>query len=130
MSVTTSNMYATFLLALVAWREARGESPEAQLGVMWSVKNRAARPSWWGNSVVSVVLKPFQYSSFNPNDPNAVKLPAEDDPVWNEIETMAVAPGADPTGGATHYFSTDIPAPSWTSEMTFTVQIGALRFYR
>lgn len=119
--------YEQVLLWLVAWREARGENPTAQLGVMWSVRNRADKPSWWGNSIVSVILKPFQYSSFNANDPNATKLPAETDAAWLQIKKLD---GSDPTGGATHYYSTDIPEPEWAAQMTCTASIGALKFYR
>lgn len=121
------SIYEQFLLWLVAWREARGESATAQLGVMWSVRNRAAKPSWWGNSIVSVILKPFQYSSFNANDPNATKLPAEKDAAWLQIQKLD---GPDPTQGATHYYSTDIPEPEWAAQMTCTASIGSLKFYR
>ena len=41
---------------------------------------------WWGDDWESVVLHPWQYSSFNANDPNAVKLPGNpnNDAVWKE----------------------------------------------
>lgn len=130
MTITLQNVYTIFLQALCIWREARGESAEAQRGVLWVILNRAASPRWWGVDPISVILKPFQFSSFNKNDPNAVKFPASDDQVWNTILEMSAAPGDDPTGGATSYYDTSIPAPAWTSEMTFTIQSGSLRFYK
>ena len=128
--ITTQTAYETVLLALCCWREARGETLEAQRGVIWSVLNRAARPGWWGKDVVSVILMPKQYSSFNADDPNAVKLPTSTDSVWQEIMLLAVSPGADPTGGATNYYSDGIPSPSWAAEMTLTKKIDSLNFYR
>lgn len=126
----TADIYPTFLLALCAWREARGEPTEAQRGVIHVVLNRAAKPSWWGKDVVSCVICPYQFESFNHNDPNAVKFPQPGDAVFANIMVMAVAPGDDPTGDATHYYSIDISMPVWATTMTFTVQIGHIRFYK
>lgn len=133
MSVAQSALYSTFLTALCAWREARGESLEAQRGVIHVILNRSAVPAWWNShkaDAVSTILMPKQFSSFNAGDPNAVKFPTAGDVVFQSILALAVSPGEDNVGGATHYYSVDIPAPSWTTEMTFVVQIGALRFYR
>lgn len=130
MSLTTANLYQTFLLALCAWREARGCSLQAQQGVVWTILNRAAKPGWWGTDVISVILKPLQFSSFNVGDPNATKFPVANDPVWKEILLLAIAPGSDPTDGATNYYDTSIEPPSWTTAMTLTTQIDSLRFYK
>lgn len=129
MSFTLQNVYATFLLALVAWREARGEPVEAQLGVIWSVENRVARGGWWGTNEVTVILFPKQYSSFDVGDPNATKFPTANDPVFSNMLVMAQAPGSDPTNGATHYYSGDV-VPYWASSMTHTIDLGALHFYK
>jgi N-acetylmuramoyl-L-alanine amidase len=132
MSVTQINLYPTFMLALCSWREARGESSDAQLGVIHTILNRAAKPSWWGRDVVSVVLKPEQFSSFNVGDPNATKFPVATDAIWQDILGMAIAPGPDNTAGATHYFDDSMKddPPSWAREMTPTVKLGALNFYK
>ncbi len=50
-----------------------------------------------------------------------------------EAVAMTVIRGEvpDPTGGATHYYATTMPRPpAWVKGATFTVQIGAHRFYR
>jgi len=132
--VTPQQAYEFTLLLIAIWREARGEPLIAKLGVGWVIRNRVLHPSWWGASWPGVILQPFQFSSFNHNDPNATKIPLDSDPAFEDC--LNAAGGAyfdksnDPTGGATSYYSTDIAPPSWTKEMTFTVQLGALRFYR
>ena len=88
-----------------------------------------------------MVLKAWQFSIFNANDPNRAKLndPAASDgvAVWNECR--AVAANAldgllrDPTGGATHYFSYSESQkhlwPKWSKTLPHTKKIGAFRFY-
>jgi cell wall hydrolase len=128
--------YDLFLLALCVWREARGEPLEAKTGVAWTVKNRAANPSWWGGpSYSSVILRAFQFSSFNHNDANATKWPVETDTSWMaSLEVAALVfsgNSSDPTGGATHYYSGK-QEPAWAGDgsMRETCTIGAFKFYR
>jgi N-acetylmuramoyl-L-alanine amidase len=130
-------MYDLVLLALCNWREARGESLDAKLAQAWTVRNRAMNPSWWGGpSYASVILKPYQFSSFNHNDPNASKMPTEEDSSWTECLTIAnevySGTGTDLTSGCSHYFdkSLDSHPPSWAAEMVHVIDIGNLRFYR
>ena len=59
--------------ARTTWREVRGESTEAPRGIIHTVVNRAAKAGWWDTDVVSVILKFFQFSSFNLNDPRRWK---------------------------------------------------------
>jgi N-acetylmuramoyl-L-alanine amidase len=126
--------YEMILLALCNWREARGEPIESKIAQAWSVRNRVQQPRWWGHDWVTVILKPFQYSSFNLNDPNASKFPAMTDASWDECLQVASdvysSVGSDPTGGATSYYDTSIAPPAWTSSMTKTVQIGNFIFYK
>ena len=130
-----SDIYPLFLLALCTWRESRGDSaPNAQLGVAYSIRNRTLSPRWWGHDWISVILCREQYSSFNPGDPNATKFPSGSDSSWAMCYQAAVSAyvgaGTDPTLGAQSYYSVDIPEPSWASEMSFTVQLGSIRFYK
>ena len=128
--------YALFALAI--WREARGEPHVGKVGVAWSIKNRVMTPhAWWGSDYEQVILKPWQYSSFNANDPNAVKFPGEPaaDPSW--ADCMEVAEDVytetipDPTGGSTHYcVATMNPMPEWTKTAQFKVQLGNQNFYK
>lgn len=126
------------LLALCVWREARGEVYSGKLGVAWSVRNRVMTPgkTWWGDDWEEVILKPWQYSAFNPGDPNAVKFPGDPkkDPAW--LECMQAAEdaysgiSADPTGGATHYYAVGTPQPAWAITAQFKAQLGNQLFYR
>lgn len=122
------------LTALCIWREARGEPLDAKKGVAWVIRNRTLRPGWWGTDWTTVVLQPYQFSSFNRDDPNAVKWPAKSDLSWSECLTAAreawEALNPDPTNGSTHYYDDSIKAPAWTSKMTATVKIGKLNFFK
>jgi N-acetylmuramoyl-L-alanine amidase len=144
MQIDTANptqyddFYGLFLLALCLWREDRGGSLESKTAVAWSIKNRVENPGWWGYSWISCILMPWQYSSFNRNDPNSSKFPVSDDPSWRDSMNVATSVFddviADPTGSATHYFdnSLDGDPPKWATDgsMVKTVDIGRLHFYR
>jgi spore germination cell wall hydrolase CwlJ-like protein len=123
-----------FFLALTAWREARGESYEGQLAVAYSILNRVQRPSWWGDSVQSVVTKKWQYSSLtDPKDAQLAAWPREDDVRWRECMQIAldVVNGdvGNPVPGADSYYAVSIPAPKWATQDRFVRQIGNHRFY-
>jgi spore germination cell wall hydrolase CwlJ-like protein len=133
------DFYDMFMMALCVWREARGEVVQAKQAVAWTIKNRASNPSWWGGpSVVSVILKPWQFSSFNSKDPNAVKFPSPTDTSWQASLEIAqqVVNGTipDPTSGATSYFdkSLDSSPPTWATDgsMIHLADIGNLHFYK
>src|SRR5579872_4813595 len=84
------------LLALCIWREARGECPEAKLGVAWTIRNRCAMAPAQGfkHDIAGNILKPWAFSSFMEGDPNAVKYPQETDLSWHD--SMLAAESADP----------------------------------
>lgn len=122
------------MLALVVWREARGENGTAKLAVAQSVLNRVKRPSWWGDSVLSVVRKKWQYSSMtDPKDVQLTTWPNPTDYSWLEcLQTAYDAIGGsvpNPAPGADSYFDISIPPPKWATPDTFVTQIGRLRFY-
>jgi N-acetylmuramoyl-L-alanine amidase len=142
--VTTLDAYESVMLALAGWREARGESDAAILGVLWVIRNRAADPRW-PDRLSEVVLyrkRPGvkrQFSSFEPGDPNAALLPQPDDPAW--VRCCLLVDGlmqkniesTDPTGGANHYHSFKPGAtgwPAWATEDKQTARIGPFWFYR
>jgi len=129
------------LLQLALWREARGEPYAAKLAVAHSISNRSLVSCWWNDhtpySAKAVILHKWQYSSFNPGDPNETKWPADDDPSFAECcaAALAVMSGrsADTTNGATNYFDTSIEWPkAWgeQSEWINTLDVGRLRFWR
>lgn len=141
------DFYDLFLMALCVWREARGQSMEAKRCVAWVIRNRADKPGWWGGpSIASVVLRPWQFSSFNQHDPNACKLPLPADPSW--ISSLIAAQEGftkstvDPSQGATHYYDKSLDPdtnsgradkrPVWAIDGSYSLltDIGDFHFYK
>ncbi len=125
------------LAAMCAWAEARGEGTAAMFGVLCVIRNRANHPKWWGNDIKSVILKKWQFSSFNDNDPNRAEMmyPLAHDSVesWERASRAsgAVFSGAlDITDGATHYHDTSIAPPDWAKGLKPICRIGRLEFYK
>lgn len=127
-----------YVIALCNWREAQNQSLATKVAQAWTIRNRALNPGWWGRGFCSVITKPWQYSSFNPTDPNSQKWPAPKDAAWSDCWKVAelVYEGniPDPTFGATHYFdqSMDLHPPKWAIDGTMekTAEIERFRFYR
>lgn len=135
--ISTSDSYPSFLAALCLWREARGESLWTQIAIKHVLLNRVAHP--FGpyrhcQDLVSTILCPAQFSSFNADDPNAKLLPnpahAADWRAWLQCCGVVDRGEEDPTGGATHYFDDSIPAPAWADPSKLTIKIGRFSFYR
>ena len=129
--------YLFGLLPLVVWREAKNQSYEAMIAVAWSIMNRVTRNDWEGHDCPSVILKHYQYSSFNWNDPNSQQFPKDySDSAWTKCLSAAhrvfykIYP--DPTNGAVNYYdkSLDSNPPKWAKDMIHTVDIGAFHFYK
>lgn len=121
-------------MALVMWREARGESTLAKLAVGHCIKNRVEHTKWWGESVMAVCFKKWQFSSMtDPNDVQLVTWPEEDDETWQECMRLAYGIHKNmydhPAPGADSYFDDSIAPPYWADEKKFVAQIGAFRFY-
>jgi len=140
MPSTLQDFYPYFMAALCVWREARNQSQEARRGIWWTLQNRVGK-SLFRPNLVSVVLQPWQFSSFNATDPNVTKFPNPLVPMdwqaWLEILAIAESPGVDPTKGAVYYES--FPAEeldairgkdSWFARDKLTVQIDQVRFYQ
>jgi N-acetylmuramoyl-L-alanine amidase len=129
------------VLARTLWGEARGEGILGMAAVAAVIMNRVRadlgndnRPDWWGEGILGVCRKPFQFSCWNGNDPNAAKLRAvrDTDPRFAEALTIAhlAAAGwlADPTGGATHYHTITI-RPKWAYGKTPNIILNRHAFY-
>ena len=130
-----ADSYQPFLTALCLWREARGQSDDAKRAVLHVILNRA-KAGFRGSDPASVILWPYQFSSFNAKDPNATRFPSpsslRDWAAWWACCAIVDAPGDDPTGGALMYES--LPAwdsrPAWATAEKQTAEIGPFRFYR
>lgn len=134
MDAAVKAMGDTVFLALTLWREARGEPHAVKVGVACSILNRVVRPSWWGNDVLSVVTKRFQYSSLtDPHDPQLTTWPTWNDASWRECMEVAVDALAgklmSPVPGADSYHDVSIAAPKWATPAMFVAQLGRIRFF-
>jgi N-acetylmuramoyl-L-alanine amidase len=122
-------------LALTVWRESRGESRECQLAVAYSILNRVARPTWWGNDICSVVFSRLQYSSMTcPRDPQLTTWPAHSqEGAWKQCLDVANSAISlqdnNPVPGADSYHDVSIQAPKWARPDRFVRQIGRIRFF-
>lgn len=127
------------LLATLVAGEARGETEIGQVATAWVARNRviSREKKWFGDWWQGVILKPYQFSCFNRNDPNRHRLL---DPyryfgghVWTACYRSAAAVyfdfREDPTFGADHYHTVRVN-PSWADASKVTTQIGAHIFYR
>jgi hypothetical protein len=127
---------AVDVFARTLWGEARGEGQPGIEGVASVVLNRARRGPryWWGGTVVDVCKRPFQFSCWNPNDPNRARLLAvgATDVAFRlclDVARAAVAGTlADPTSGATHYHVASM-LPAWARGKTPCARIGSHVFY-
>lgn len=128
------------VLARTLWGEARGEGILGMAAVAAVIMNRVrkrlspGKPNWWGEGIAGVCQKPYQFSCWNPDDPNRQKLLAvgESDPLFRQARVIAhlAAVGwlADPTGGADHYHATRVK-PKWSAGQIPTITIGRHIFY-
>ena len=127
-------------LARTMWAEARGlgESLDAVAHV---VLNRVDCHNYFGNSVVGVCTKPWQFSCWNRNDPNLPKLLKVDSRDARFAQALAIATGLlaadpgqrvrdDPTVGATHYYAWRlVPPPKWARGLAPCVRLGGHDFF-
>ena len=136
------------LLAMALFGEARGVPAKTRKAIGNVIINRALHPGWWGRNLKEVILKPRQFSCFNPDDPNYQKLrnplQYESRQVWErccrdalEISKRLRNPTLpDPAQGANHYYDTSIAPPSWADPDKLVLVLPAgrpgheVRFYR
>jgi len=134
------NEMAVDTLARTIWGEARGEPQKGMEAVAAVVLNRVAHARkkggyWWGDTIIGVCQKPYQFSCWNRSDPSYRKLIAVTDRNIHFATCLRIARRAvagalpDPTAGATHYHA-DYIAPYWASGETPTAIIGRHIFYR
>jgi N-acetylmuramoyl-L-alanine amidase len=130
----------TDTLARTLWGEARGEGSIGMTAVACVVMNRLAiaRPKasyWWGNSIIQICQKPFQFSCWNKDDPNFRKLLAVDATDLQFATALRLARRAicgilpDSTHSATYYHAAG-ETPYWAVNQKPVAVIGRQIFYR
>ncbi|MBI4463394.1 MAG: cell wall hydrolase [Acidobacteria bacterium] len=137
------------LLAICLFGEARGEDDATRRAVAQVVLNRAWHPhrvfgsradAGLEENLRRVILKPRQFSCFNPEDPNYVKLlrplDYEAPAVWGaclRCAEQALAEASQPdtiTDNSDHYLDNSLQPPPWANPAKQTARIGRLHFYR
>lgn len=124
------------ILSRTIYGEARGEPFEGKVAVGRVIINRSNSNKWFGGATIARTCQmPWQFSCWNPNDPNRAKLLAvsKDKPSMQNCIRAAEAAergeGPEWLVGCTHYHTTAI-APKWAKNQKPVGQIGAHLFYR
>lgn len=128
------------ILARTIYGEARGEKIKGKEAVASVIMNRVKKARarggmyWWGSTIKKVCLKPWQFSCWNKNDPNRLKILNVNKLDMNfqtclRISRRAVAGELkDQVDGSTHYHSKKVN-PLWSRGRMFTTEIGRHHFY-
>lgn len=128
-------------LARTIWGEARGETTQGMEAVACVVLNRVKMAEdhggkyWWGNNIIQVCQKPYQFSCWNRSDPNFKKLTDVNETDLYFATAMRIARRAvagalaDATNGATHYHAKSV-SPHWAQGEIPCAVIGSHVFYR
>ncbi|MCK5385121.1 MAG: cell wall hydrolase [Alphaproteobacteria bacterium] len=133
------NEISADVLARTLWGEARGEGTQGMHAIANVILNRVAvsqsRSSfWWGNNIIQICQKPYQFSCWNRSDPNFRKLQDVDKTNLYFATAQRIAARAltgmleDITNGATHYHAQDI-MPYWARDNKACANIGNHIFY-
>ena len=110
------------LRALMLYREGRGVTDAAKLGISRVVDNRCALAPLQGfkASPTDNILHPGAFSSFNQGNSQSILYPVQlnsdgspnaEWPAWMRCLAVAQSDEADPTGGAVFYYSAPLTAP-------------------
>lgn len=128
------------IMARTIWGEARNQGLLGMEAVASVIMNRLAVSNakggyWWGNNITDICMKLFQFSCWNPKDPNLEKLHNVDLNDKQFSSAIGIAHKAiekqipDMTGGATSYH-TKTSYPKWSEDMVQTKIIGDHIFYK
>ena len=125
------------MLARTIFGEARGETFSGKLAVGWVVRNRveSGREQRFGSGIIGVCRKPWQFSAWNPGDPNERKCQEVTVADVSFVDCLAAARAAlegnlpDPTRGADHYHVAGIE-PYWAENRDPVAVIGRHVFYK
>jgi len=130
------------VLARTLWGESRSEGTEGMTAVAHVILNRVEVAKnnngtyWWGHDVITVCQKPYQFSCWNPGDPNRKKLMTIDENDIHFATALRIARraifgqlGKDKTLGADHYHTAAVK-PFWSKGKTPLAHIGSHLFFK
>ena len=127
-------------MALTMWGEARSHGEEGMRAVGHIIHNRWQKKERAGAYVTDTVSEAWQFSCWNPTDPNRAKMLAIDalPPGTEEHRQWLVARrladeilsgrSTDPTGGALFYHTTAV-SPRWSRGIPPVTRIGDHVFF-
>ena len=122
-------------VARTVYGEARGEGTDGRLAVAHVIQNRLMDPTQrYGGTYEEVCKKAAQFSCWNADDPNRMKLMMVtlSDPWFRQCYCAALHViclwEKDSTGGSKHYHHEDI-TPYWAKEKRPVRKIGVHVFY-
>lgn len=131
MVITTEDLK---IWALTIWGEARGEDLRGQFAVARVIYNRATKHN---KPIKDVCLQRYQFSCWNPDDPNH-KIIANNafdistKGYWQALDAIQmvvrVVGNEDPIKGATHYCTLNTH-PYWANNKEPCAIIGNHKFY-
>lgn len=130
------NAHDLDILTKTVWGEARGEPLAGKIAVARTVLNRWQSKKWFaGETIAETCQKPYQYSAWNWNDPNRLKMlnlsPESPDYIKCREAAEAAEKGDGPEWlqGCTHYRVIGTPA-KWADGQTPAGRIGNHEFFR
>lgn len=127
-------------MALTMWGEARQEGEAGMRAVGHVIANRRRAGMHGAAYVTDTVGRAFQFSCWNPGDPNRAKMldidrlapDGADYRSWRLARRLAgeimAGRSADPTGGALYYHSVGV-APAWSAGLAPVRRIGSHLFF-
>lgn len=108
-------------LARTIYGEAEANNAPEAIAIAWVVMNRVGRASW-PYTVAEVALQPLQFSCWNQNDPNRMRILRASGTWFETCKQLAMQVFSrrqpDPTNNATHYYCTNISKPAWATGKT------------
>lgn len=123
------------LAVITIWQEARNQTEAGKLAVAEVIRNRMAKRYWSDGTVAGTVLRPYQFSGWNTEDPNRIpSFRLEDgDPIVASCRAaweLAKA-GSRTVGDAVLYLNPAavVRIPDWVSRSKLVARVGAHSFY-
>jgi N-acetylmuramoyl-L-alanine amidase len=116
--------------------EADGEDLAGKAAVAWTIRTRAERGGWYGDTIWTVCRQPYQFSCWNRNDPTYSRITSDS---IREMDSYIRAAGvvclvlagdlANPAPGADHYYAPALAHPEWADKYREVAVVGRHRFF-
>jgi N-acetylmuramoyl-L-alanine amidase len=120
------------LAILTIWQEARGEPYQGKIAVAEVIRNRMERNYSSDGTVAGTIGRPYQFSGWNPLDPNflpSLKLDDSDPTVIECIRAWNESSMTNHAKGAVLYCNLNLARPYWARAEKLLVKIGEHSFF-